>query len=155
MASDYIGEDFVHALHEVTAEMWEWNADHETNRAIEGLLRLEFDEREFQGYWINAGDLEEECKRVFFRLTGKPDGMLVPLWDLLDEWPMGGKEVAKANAYDVIRVVFALTCKRATPPVRYDPVNAVFTKDMETFDAIAQLNRFYVEEWGKKGEKKE
>ncbi len=94
---------------------------------------------DFSKMWCNPGVIVSECKQVLFRLTGKTDGSLIPLWVLLDDWPrtlVGGGSPwfvdLKLRAHAVIRQVLWWACKKAKPPVSYDRERAVFTKTPET-----------------------
>lgn len=175
-ASTFISEDFIRALREVAEAFMRWwiigdpmVGELEKESINKKKIAQKIYKKAYKynlnktfglapHLWETAASLVDECKRVFFRLTSKQDGTLVPLWDLIDEWPMykenGKGEIDKNAAHTIICEVFRLTCERATPPVPYDPVNAVFTKTSETFDAIQQLMRGFIE-WEENGEKTE
>ncbi len=99
----------------------------------------------FPKFWESENHLVDECTRVLVRLTEKPDGALVSLWDLLDQ-----QDYAR---YLIIREIFAWVTREVPAPVPYDPGAAVFTKVSDTFDAIQQLARSF-DDWKRETEKK-
>ncbi len=96
-------------------------------------------------FWSSKDHFLDECVRVLARLTEKPDGALVSLWDLLDE--------REYRRFIVVREIYAWTVKKAQPPVPYDPEAAIFTKTPGTFNAIQDLLRAF-HEWESSGVKK-
>ena len=138
MSKSVLNEEFIKALNKASEEL-----QAEARFGTSGSFELR----------LSSADLVDECQRVFFRLTSKPDGSLVPLWDLLDDWPrfvsfQYGEDYRdlKRAVHRVIKLVLARACEISAPPVSYDPLTAVFTKTSETFFMIQELNRAF-EAW--------
>ncbi len=118
------------------------------NEKTDWTYEAVFDAEEWADLWGSEEQILNECQRVFLRLTERPDGSFVDLWDLIDSRPMAKKNVA----YQVIKAVLKETCASRPPPVQYDPETGVFTKDSVAFEAIRSLQKAFLE-WGR-GDKK-
>lgn len=95
---------------------------------------------------INSYELIEISIRILFRLTQKPNGSMVPLWDLLDD--SSEKYLTKNALYNFIKYIWQKTSEITPCPVGYDPINAVFKKEDDTFSIIEHL-RLSFAEWNR------
>jgi len=94
-------------------------------------------------------DLIDLNMRILFRLTQKPNGSMVPIYDLLDA-PGTNTSIF---IYPVIKYLWKKASEIVPCPIGYDPINAVFKKEDNTFSIIEHL-RLSFAEWNQNNEKK-
>ena len=100
----------------------------------------------------------DEVKRIFYRLTQKPNESYVPLWDLIDDRPLKEKlnndsiQFAKETVYGVLKAILYYTAEETSFPVEYDAENGVFIKKSDTFNLITELDSSFAE-WERNGRK--
>ena len=143
----------------------EKHVDENLSQGLTWKIDEEEDENEYpdlkvSNFWDRRKDIFDEIKRIFYRLTEKPDGSYVPLWDLMDPRPHSRySEIfhqyffEKQDAHNALKYILALTVEQSQPPVQYDAENAVFIKERSTFEIIANLDKIFAD-WEKSKDKK-
>lgn len=118
------------------------------------LIKFRISTIDLNYFWSKTHSILDEVKRIFYRLTQKPNESYVPLWDLIDDRPLKEKldnnsiQFAKETAYGVLKAILYYTAEDCSFPVEYDAENGVFTKKSDTFNLIAELDSSFAE-WEK------
>ncbi|WP_371802933.1 hypothetical protein [Candidatus Lokiarchaeum ossiferum] len=120
-------------------------------RPTQDKLKFNIGETHLSKYWRNELSVFEELKRIFYRISQKPTESYIPLWDLMDDRisryvnQQNGVEFPKEQAYGILKALLYYTAEEIKFPIKYDPENAVFIKESDTFKLIEDLDSAFAD----------